>query len=374
MRFLVVSHPCVVPANQELFARLEAQTGWHVTIVVPSRMKLTYGWVEAGRWEGFGGTLIPIPVIGRRSIQFHAYARRLSRIFVREAPDAIFVHHEPYSIATFQSFLGARAVPRAPIGFYSIQNMAKSYPPPFSWYERYVYRRADFALAGTDAVADVLKQKGYGGPIDILPFGVGRYAGDEPPTRNATGELVVGYVGRLAKEKGIDTILEALATPSGRDKRALIVGDGPERAALEQQTADLGLSDRVTWEGYVPHDRMAGVYGKMDLLAVPSRTVTGWKEQFGRVVIEALACGVPVVTSDSGELPELVARTGGGWVVPEGDATALASLLARVDAERAELRNRAVTGRDSVRSLFDLDLVAERFAAVLQAQTESRGG
>src|SRR5207248_3451573 len=97
------------------------------------------------------------------------------------------------------------------------------------------------------------------------------------------------------------------------DVTAVIVGDGPNRAEYERYAQELGLNGRVHWEGYVSHTEIPTVYSRFDALVVPSRAPL---EQFGRVVVEALAANVPVIASDAGELPRLMAKTGGGWLFP----------------------------------------------------------
>ena len=105
----------------------------------------------------------------------------------------------------------------------------------------------------------------------------------------------------------------------------VIAGTGPEQVALKDLAQRLGLLDKVTFLGKVSSTAMPAVYASMDVLALPSRTTTTWKEQFGRVLIEAMACRVPVIGSDSGEIPNVIGD--GGLVFPEDDAAALADLL-----------------------------------------------
>jgi glycosyltransferase involved in cell wall biosynthesis len=105
----------------------------------------------------------------------------------------------------------------------------------------------------------------------------------------------------------------------------------------------------------------------MDVLVVPSKTVPSWKEQFGRVVVEALACGVPVIASDSGELPNLVNETGGGWLFREGDARHLAKIIDAVQRGPTPSSSEvAARGREAVGRLFDTDAVARRFISVCE--------
>ncbi len=361
MKLVCVSHPCVVPANQELFARVRSLTGWELTIVVPSRWRNELGDFRPERSPTFDGALVPLPVLGSGKVPLHVYRVALGRVIRRERPAAVYVHNEPYALATVQAL---RATPRGvAAGFYSAQNLAKRYPPPFRALELATYRRASFALPVSDAVLQVLRAKGYAGPAEVLPLAVDVSAAPERP-RSRDG-FTVGFLGRLVPEKGVDVLLEALGVLP-QWICAVVVGAGPEEERLRAQAARLGVAERVTWGGYVRHGSTAGILGALDLLVVPSRSVHGWKEQFGRVVIEALACGTPVAASDCGELPRLLGRTGGGWTFPEGDAGALARLIERAAVDEAGRARAAARGRAAVELEFGLDAIATRFAAIVE--------
>jgi glycosyltransferase involved in cell wall biosynthesis len=361
VRLAVLSHPCVTPINQDLYARVQERSGWEVTVLLPSRWRNEYGVQRASRWARFRGQLVPLRVGLAGNIPLHFYLARLRRELERCRPDVLYLHHEPYALASFQA---ARAAPAGlPVGFYSAQNLEKRYRWPISAWERWVYARSAFALPVTDEVAGVLRAKGYAGRTEVLPLWVDteRYSPDG--ARPEERPFTLGYVGRLAGEKGVDTLLDALRRVDRT--RALIVGEGPEGEALRQRAAAHGLAERVRWSGYVAHDDMVSAYRSMDVLVVPSKTVPGWKEQFGRVVPEALASGVPVVTSDSGELPRLVQATGGGWTFPEGSDSELAGLLERLGSDEEGRRLRGQRGRAAVQRLYGADAVADRFITIL---------
>ena len=129
--------------------------------------------------------------------------------------------------------------------------------------------------------------------------------GSGPPDRAPpSGSLRVGFVGRLIRHKGVDVLLNAVAL----DHRlsADIFGAGPESERLAAMADSLGIGDRVTFHGHVDEERIPDVYPRVDVVAVPSVPLPGWIEQFGRVVVEAQASGVPVVASASGALPDVV--------------------------------------------------------------------
>jgi glycosyltransferase involved in cell wall biosynthesis len=365
VRLLVVSHPCVTPTNQDFFGRVRRRTGWEMKIIAPSGWRNEYGAQRLRRSPGYDGELLGLPVLRPGDIPLHAYARGLRSAIRRWRPDAVYAHHEPYGVATWQV---AEASTGIPLAFYSAQNLRKTYPPPVAALERWLYRRAALALPVTDAVARVLRDKGFGGRVEVLPLAVDMAPGQDiaaRPTR--PGPLTLGYVGRLAPEKGIGTLLDALAELSGVDVRCVIAGDGPAREELERHAERVGVADRVRWLGYVPHDAIAAAYARCDAIVVPSLTVPSWTEQFGRVVIEALSYGRPVLTSDSGELPNLVADTAGGWTFREGDHADLARRIRALVADPAQLHGAGERGKAVVGGRYSLDAVAQRFVSALDS-------
>ncbi len=275
----------------------------------------------------------------------------------RFQPDILHVDEEPYNLVTFHAALlgrlyGARVV------FFTWQNLYRRYPPPFSWFERVNYRFAAAAVAGSQEAAAVLRRKGYRGPLEVIPqFGVDPDLFRPMPVARSLLPTV-GFVGRLVPEKGADLLLQALARMRVRAV-AQIVGSGSERARLELLATSLGVRDRVTFRGSVAPALMPQTLNMFDVLVVPSRTRRNWKEQFGRVIIEAMACGVPVIGSDSGEIPQVIGDA--GLVFPEDDAEALARALDALlehPARRQELGRR---GRQRVLELFTQARVAERY-------------
>jgi glycosyltransferase involved in cell wall biosynthesis len=368
MRLAVLSHACITPINQDFYARVQERSDWELTILLPNRWRSEYGAQRPAQWPRFRGDLVPLSARLAGNIPLHCYSGDLRRELRRRRPDVLYVHHEPYALATYQAVRAASALGGLPLGFYSAQNLTKRYHWPISEWERKVYSCSRFALPVTQAVADVLREKGYRGILEVLPLGL-----DVAQYRRRNGRsgcrFTLGYVGRLSEEKGVDTLLDALAYTTHEDMGAVIVGDGPAREALHDRARRLSVDHRIRWAGYVPHDAIQDSYLGMDVLVVPSRTVPNWTEQFGRVVLEALASGVPVLTSDSGELPHLVELTGGGWTFPEGDSKSLARTLDELRKHPAAMRESAKRGRRAVERLFDLDALAQRFVKVVAEAT-----
>lgn len=231
--------------------------------------------------------------------------------------------------------------------------------------EQWVFRHAAHAIAGNEEARAVLLRKGYGGPITVLPqFGVDeQHFLQRPRTPQQASPLVVGYAGRLVEEKGVHLLLEAL---SGLDTvgawRCEVRGSGPAQAALEAQAAALGIQAKVAFHPPLPSTAMADFYQAVDILVLPSLTRPHWKEQFGRVLIEAMASGSVVVGSDSGEIPQVIGSA--GLVVPEGDAVALRHALRLLLTDAPLRRGLAQAGRERVIAHFTQRAIARRTAEV----------
>jgi len=263
----------------------------------------------------------------------------LWKVLRNKSLDLVDIHEEPCSLAAAEVLM-LRWIARAtvPVTLYSAQNIFKRYPLPFRWIERRVLRAAAGVHVCNHAAASILRQKGFVGVLRVIGLGVDvdRF---QPGARSTSGSgsLNVGYVGRLEEHKGVDVLLDAVLNEPKWKVR--IVGDGPSAEALRVKASVLG--DQVSFVGFVSSEQLAELYQSFDVVIVPSLSTPGWTEQFGRVAIEAMATGVPVIASDSGALPEVIGDA--GLLVPPGDAAQLRralNLLASNPDRRIELGRR----------------------------------
>lgn len=375
LRVVMVSKALVVGAYQRKAEEL-ARLGLDLTVLVPPSWRDRRGEQVTVARHTQGYTLRVLPLRFNGNFHLHYYPT-LTRELAQLRPHLLHMDEEPYNLATW---LALRAAQRLgiPALFFTWQNILRRYPPPFAWWEQATYRRAGHALAGSQAAAQALRAKGYGGPVTVLPqFGVdpslftpvdpahssGR---DDPPLR-------IGYAGGLLPEKGVDELIRACARLRG-DWRLTTVGDGEARGALAALVAQLQLTDRVVLDAPRDSSAMPDFYRSLDVLALPSRTRPNWKEQFGRVLIEAMACGVAVVGSDSGEIPNVIGAA--GLVYPEGDVAALAAALQRLYDDRALRCALAQAGRARVLAHYTMSQIAAQTVAVyhtLAAAGKPRG-
>ncbi|MDQ2714008.1 MAG: glycosyltransferase, partial [Chloroflexota bacterium] len=171
-------------------------------------------------------------------------------------------------------------------------------------------------------------------------------------------------------EKGLPLIIEALASlPSYC--RAVLVGHGPLREDLERQAADLGVTDRVTFKAVVPSYKVPDEMRQMNVFLLPSLTRPNWAEQFGRALVEAMCCGVPVIGSDSGEIPFVIGDA--GLIFPEGNAQELAARVRQLLDDPALYTRLAIQGRQRVLENFTQEAIAkqtyELFVEMLAGKT-----
>lgn len=379
-RILTISKPYVAAAYRNKLTCLEALGEFDVGLICPPAWG-AQALETSATPETFWMRTVPIALNGKN--HFHWY-KGLERAVREFAPDLLNVEEEHYSFVTWQAFRIAARL-RIPAVFYTWQNIAKRYPPPFSLIERRIFRQAAAAVCGNHEAAEILRAKGYDGPIAEIPQMGVELARFAPPSsearpgetrlrqRDALGlsrdAFWVGFVGRLVEEKGVQDMVEAVARLTKQSAtahvRALIVGAGPAKADLEARIAALGIGDRVRLLDFVPSHAVPAYLQAVDALCLPSLTRGNWKEQFGRVLVEAMAAEAVPVGSSSGEIPLVIGDS--GLVFPEGDVAALANAIGRLATDSSFLEACRRRGAHRVRDLYTNDVIAKRFAAVFTA-------
>jgi glycosyltransferase involved in cell wall biosynthesis len=285
------------------------------------------------------------------------------------------VEQEPGSLALTQ-FVLASTWQRAKLIAFTWENLFYRQPGVRHHLERLALARLDYLLAGSTTTAQVFQRKGYKGPMKVLPnVGIDseHFAPrPQPDLRQSLGlgdRFVVGFAGRLVPEKGCEDLMRAFAELPDCC-HLLMVGGGRERERLSQLAHSLDIAQRVTFQPTVPHREVPRYLNCMDCLVLSSHTTPIWAEQFGLILAQAMACGVPVVGSDCGAIPEVISDA--GLIFPEGDVEALRTNLLQLQTDPALRTALSARGRARVEAHYTHQRIAEQTFALYQQVMSSR--
>ena len=371
LRVLLISHTCQ--------SRTEGQPKAHCLARMPEidlRVLAPDRWQHYGKPRGaqppesaafaFEAGKVAWPWVGPAQFYLHWYPD-LRKTLEEFQPHIIDLWEEPWGLVSAQVCrLRNRFFPHIKILSETEQNIDKRLPFPFEQFRRYTLRNAAYTVGRNTAAIDVLRAKGYTGPAQVAPNAVDAELfrpmdREECRRRLGLSGFVAGYVGRLVPEKGLMEMIEALAFSRG-DVNLLFVGAGKFQAELEQRAREVGESSNVRFLPAQPLEELPQVMNALDVLVLPSRTTPRWKEQFGRVIIEAHACATPVIGSDSGAIPEVIGEA--GIVFRERNVRDLADAMERLRRSPAECRRLGSLGRQQVEKSFTWERVAERMRAI----------
>ena len=367
LRVMCISHSAISRIHGRLrYGSLLGRPDLRLDLVMPDR------WSERGRWltpdlpHADEDWVHVLPIrwarAGSATWHLHHYVG-LGRLMRRVRPQVIHLWQEPWSLVALQALrLRNRVCPHASLVLEVDQNLHKRLPAPFEQIRRTVLRQTGHILARSEEAIQVVRACGYDGPAGRIGYGVDRSVFrpvDRAAERPAAG-LSIGYVGRFIEEKGVGDLIEAVSR-AAMSVNLAIMGEGPFQASLIAQAAALGVSDRLRILPWGSPEDVAAFMASLDVLALLTWTTDTVREQFGRVIIEAQACGTPVIGSGSGAIADVVGE--GGWIVPERSPAAVAALLDRLSAQPMEL--------DAARAQA-IRQVGERFRFTAQANILER--
>ena len=284
-------------------------------------------------------------------------------------PDIIHCEFEQESLGALQVALARRLfAPDAQLILYAYQNILRPRNLPVRRLSATTLQAAQHIICASREAVDVLRRQGYAGQSSVLP-GVGLdrryfYPKSAAKIRAQLGlqGFVVGYVGRLAPEKSVGTLLNAVA--GLKNITLLLIGNGPQKARLQALAQDLDIGHRCFFVGAIDYNMMADYMNAMDALVLPSSATPNWKEQFGRVLVEAMACKVVVAGSNSGAIPEVIGEA--VFIVPPQDALALAKILGRVSTDATLHQLYAERGFQRATQHYSVERVAQEVATLWQ--------
>ncbi|MCC6137142.1 MAG: glycosyltransferase family 4 protein [Bdellovibrionaceae bacterium] len=315
-KILAIGHSFVLAQNRDVLRFIHAEGKHSVTLLAP---RFFHGDLRDITVEQepvkSTMTLIPIDCYMTRSIHFFMYnLAQVEKILQTQSFDAVYLWEEPYILSGFTL---ARLFKKynVPYFFFCCQNILKKYPWPFSYFEQKAHREAAGMLACGEGVKEVLHAKGAKN-IQLQPFFVSleRF---KPITRTQKKEILrglgleedftVGFMGRLVEEKGLLHFMKTMDSVLESTKcNIIVIGSGPLEVKIKNWLAGKPNGKHLS----LKHDEISRFLPALDIMLSPSQTRPHWKEQFGRMIVEAFASGVVVMGSRSGEIPYVIGDSG----------------------------------------------------------------
>jgi glycosyltransferase involved in cell wall biosynthesis len=373
LRILAIGHSYVLARNRGIPRSIASHADCEVSVAAPTYFSGDLRELELEP-EPAGSPLKLVPLDTTRSRLIHVFGydgRALKALLEKGQFDVIHVWEEPYIYAGYQIGRAVQRYSRARLIFRTAQNLSKRYPPPFSFFEKQTLACAHGWIAGGQLVFDAMLARGYDATQGrVLPLGIDTAVFHplsselKAQTRAELGlppeSMVIGFLGRLTLAKGVRLLLRAVEQlPPALPWSLLFLGSGLETQHILRWARKRGWEARVRVR-LVRHDEVPRFLGAVDVLAAPSQTTTRWKEQFGRMIIEAFACGVPVIGSDSGEISNVMA--GAGVVLAEADSARWAAEINAILVEPEYHQSLAQSGLARAHQ-FDEGKLAEQYTA-----------
>jgi L-malate glycosyltransferase len=371
MKILYIGHTYTIHANQAKIAALARLKDVEVTLVTPERWKGPLYDHKTDPYKSEGTERVAHHILksvfaGKESAYF--FRDKIFSIIANLQPDILHVEQGAYAMSYAQALLGTRKFsPETRTTFFTWWNLPYRLTGIRSILEDFNLQHSSCAIAGNNDGRGILICRGFDKPINVIPqlgvdpsvFNVAR--DEDMRARLGLKKFVLGYVGRVTKEKGVLDIMDAIASMQAKQELQLyVVGDGPALEEMKARAAKDGID--LIHHSAVRNEEIPKHLAQLDTLVLPSRTSEEWVEQFGHILIEAMAAGVPVLGSSSGEIPHVIQHA--GRIFPEGNVEALSKLLddfVRYPRIREQLKE---LGYERVQAEFTHDRIAERQLAV----------
>ncbi len=321
MKILIVSHTYIAPINRDKWKTLaQLYPNDDLTVIFPAVWPthlFTHNTTSEHKDDLANCKFIAMDAVRAGNEVLYGYRfAQLYRLLKHIRPNIIQVEQGDNAFSYFQVIFLAKLLRlNAKILFFTWVNwqarFSLKYRLTWRWIEKINLAASSGALTGNNDAKHILQTKKFKKPILILPqLGVNQEI--FKPTHHATSAKTIGYLGRLVPEKGILLLLQAFneLIKTFPEWRLLIVGRGPEQKELEQFVHQNNLGMAVSFQPPVSHYEIATLINQLSILVLPSYDTPDWKEQFGHILIEAMACSIPVIGSSAGEIPNVIQDAG----------------------------------------------------------------
>jgi L-malate glycosyltransferase len=324
MKVLVVSHTYIAPINRDKWKILvENHPNIEMKVIFPSNwpgelFDAKADNVSESKIHNCEFINIDCFFTGNEML-YGYYPRKLIKILRNFEPDIIHVEQGANAFSYFQMILLSKLFRiKTKFSFFTWVN----WQPKRSLKYRLIWRLIEKfniyfssgAIAGNHDAKEILSRIGINGKISIAPqLGINKDI-FYPATKadEFREKKIIGYIGRIVSEKGVFLLANAFAEicKKHKDWNLLFIGSGRNEKSLIDFAVSNKLIDRIDFKDPVDHKKIAGILKKIDILVLPSYDTTFWREQFGHVLIEAMACKIPVIGSTGGEIPNIIKNCG----------------------------------------------------------------
>ncbi len=337
-------------------------------------------WVENGRpvmWE-IGDGMNYTPHFGRVIFKDY-YARAcyysgMMRAFRHSQPDLIQLLEEPWSLTTLQTLIMSSIfAPQAKLLFYTWENIYRPWQYPsrisrlYALIDKAMHSCSSGAVCATEGARKVLLQKGYQHPTTVIPYGIPQFfLQDHSNTKRKADGFTIGYIGRLLEMKGVDLLIQAIKDLP--DYRLHLIGSGEDENRFKLLARKLDVYKRIEWSSSIPEEQIPAALKQLDVLVLPSRATPGWQEQLGRVLIEAMAMGVPVIGANTGAISEVIGDA--GWLFETENPAHLLKQIKHVRDHKETTARCVEIGRQRVNTRFTWPVFAQQLHSFYQSIVE----
>jgi glycosyltransferase involved in cell wall biosynthesis len=368
VKVLVIGHPLVVSANRTVWNLVGKEDDVDVDMIVPKTWKSNLirklEFSPDVETDNYVNQIYPVTCFYKGNGSFYIFNPfKILKILNIQKYDAIVLTQETWSFSLLEvSILRLFTKNRNSKFFLWVcQNIKKQKLYFLRFFERFNTRSLEAILCCCSEIKEVIDWKQISTKCQYFPFSfdANKYSSEIQVIKShSESKITLGYLGRISEEKGIDLMLALVDKlhSDGIDVNLVVAGAGP----LEHILRD---NPRVKFLGSIPHNEAYKFYEEIDAFILPSQTRTFWKEQFGRVIIESIASGKPVVGSSSGAIPEVLGNLKMPYVFQEDSLDDFGKQVRNVLADIKSGRINEII-QESKKLSFELyshDSVAQRF-------------
>lgn len=371
MRVIIVSHTYITPINRKKWQILASlYPDAQLTVVFPTKWPTTLfkhkveKCLEKNPLSNCNFVAIKSYKSGNE-ILYNYKTNELLQLVKSINPDIIQVEQGDNALSYSQCIILAKILRlKTKFIFFTWVNWTEKkslkYRLLWTWIEKFNLKSSNAAIVGNHDAEVILRKKKFHKKIFVLPqLGVDTNI-FKPAKKNNTELKFIGFVGRLIEEKGIFTLLNAFENLHKKypDWKLVFLGTGQCKDMLKGKIVLKNLVNYVEILDATPHEQVAQFIQKLEIFVLPSFDKENWREQFGHVLIEAMACSIPVIGSDAGEIPNIIANT--GIIFKQKDVPSLQNALESLIINEKLRKSLGENGHKSVLIKYSHEAIASK--------------